>query len=109
MAQESKRESPVCLISSHFLECVRPSPHGYLSSPCCCCIQVPWGDEAGTLKPGGGKSGGGAGESSMKLEWPTSVLTQYSPGKLQDSPKMAVLQELVFRSVKVGEKVLIFR
>lgn len=74
------------------------------------CAQVPWGEEVGVSKPSSSKCGGGSGgDSSMKLEWPTTALPQYSPGNLQDSPKMAVLLELVFHSVKIGEKLLIFR
>ncbi len=70
------------------------------------------GGESSGSKPGGSKNGSagvGGGESSMKLEWPTSSLPQYTPNNLQNSPKMVVLLELIFRSVKVGEKVLVFR
>ena len=50
-----------------------------------------------------------SGESSVKLEWPTTGLPSYVPGKLQDSPKMAVLIDIIFQSVRLGEKTLIFR
>ena len=69
---------------------------------------MPWNEELGVPKPGN-KSGSGGGESSMKLEWPSASLPHYAPGNLQDSPKMVILLELVFRSVKMGEKILIFR
>ncbi len=60
-------------------------------------------------KGGGASGGGGGGESSMKLDWPSSSLPSYNPGQVQDSPKMAVILELVFRSVHLSEKILIFR
>lgn len=67
--------------------------------------QVPCVDEMGMAKQGV-KAGG---ESSMKLEWPTASLPSYVAGQLHHSPKMVILLELIFRSVKIGEKILVFR
>lgn len=52
--------------------------------------------------------GGSGGESSMKLDWP-STLPSYVSGHIQDSPKMVVLLELICHSVHLGEKILVFR
>ena len=51
----------------------------------------------------------GGGESTMKLEWPTSSLPDYVPGQIKDGSKMVVLLELICHSVHLGEKMLIFR
>lgn len=48
-------------------------------------------------------------ESSMKLDWPNSALPSYVAGKVQDSPKMVVLLDLICNSVHLGEKILVFR
>ena len=78
---------------------------------CCVCLfvlQIPWVDDVGVVKMGGtGKIGGG--ESSMRLDWPKEVIPSYVPERIQDSPKMVVLLELICRSVHLGEKVLVFR
>lgn len=68
--------------------------------------QVPSLDDEGVAKGVAMKSGG---ESSMKLDWPSAALPSYVSGKIQDSPKMVVLLELIFHSVHVGEKILVFR
>jgi hypothetical protein len=62
-------------------------------------------EEGVVTKPGG--SGGGS-ESSMKMDWPSS-LPSYVSGQLQDSPKMVVLLELICHSVHLGERMLVFR
>ena len=58
-------------------------------------------------------SGGGMGESSssMKLEWPSVPLPipAYVPGHLHNSPKMVILFNLIFYSVHLGERILVFR
>lgn len=52
------------------------------------------------------KSGGS--ESTMKLDWPSS-LQAYVSGQIQNSPKMVVLLELICHSVHMGERILVFR
>ena len=71
-------------------------------------------DEVGGAVGGAKKScGGGMGESSssMKLDWPSVPfpLPAYAPGRLHDSPKMVVLFNLIFHSVHLGERILVFR
>ena len=64
-------------------------------------------------KSGGGGAGGGesSSSSSMRLEWPSQVLPlpTYRPGQLQAGSKMVVLFNLIFHSVHIGERILVFR
>ncbi len=73
-------------------------------------LQVQPPDEVGVARKGGGGAGE-AGSSSMKLDWPTASLPlpAYVPGRLHDSPKMVVLFNLVFHTVHLGERILVFR
>ena len=53
--------------------------------------------------------GSGGVESSVRLDWPSESLPSYVPGELENGPKMVILQQLIHRTVQLGEKILIFR
>jgi len=68
-------------------------------------LQTSWLDEAGLPKVLMSKSEPG---SLCKIDWPSIALPNYQTGLLSNSPKMAVMMELINRSVMLGDRVLVF-